>query len=90
MSARPQTITANANHAGVTRLAGWSIKEAAGSPAVATVRLRDGAVGGQILFDIELAANESSNIMFPRSLRTEAGVYVEQVAGTISGTLWFE
>lgn len=89
-AARAQSISSNANHANVQRLVGWSIKEAAGSPSVATVTLRNGAVGAQILFEIELAADEATNIVFPRSIRTEDGVYVEVVTGTVSGVLFYE
>jgi hypothetical protein len=86
----PTTITANTNHTAVNKLAGFSIREAAGIAAVATVRLRKAAVSGIILEQIELAANGSLSISYGLGNYKEAsgGVYVEVVAGTIEGTLF--
>lgn len=81
-------ITADTNHTIVSRLAGFSIKEAAGTPAAATVNLRDSAVGGQILVSLELAGDESAVANFEKLIPVDTGVYVEVVAGTISGVLY--
>lgn len=88
MNYTPQTITGGANHSGVTRFAGFSIREAAGTPAAATVNFRSATVGGQILATVELAANESAMVFFPGPIVASGGVYVEQAAGTISGVLY--
>ncbi len=84
-----QPITPNANHADVTALKGFSIKEAAGTPAAATVTLRKATISGDILAEIELAADSSPMISFGDSLASPGGVYVQVVTGTISGVLWY-
>jgi hypothetical protein len=86
----PTAITANTNHTAVTKLAGFSIREAAGIAAVATVRLRRAAVGGTIIEVIELPANGSLTVSYGRGNYKEAsgGTYVEVVAGTVEGTLF--
>lgn len=85
----PYTVTANANHADVERLVGWSFHENAGSPAAATVRLRNNAVGGQVVAVIELAANESTTVSLCHPLQV-TGTYVEVVAGSVAGVLYQE
>jgi hypothetical protein len=82
-----QTITANAGHSAVENWRGFSVKEAAGTPAVASVTFRDGNGAGQILFELELAADESASIVFPDRILVRQ-VYVEVTAGTISGVLF--
>lgn len=84
----PTDITPNSNHAGVERLDGFSIRESAGSPAVAAFNLRKASAVGQILFVGELQANESATLMLHESVSSEGGLYVEVTAGTISGVLW--
>jgi hypothetical protein len=84
----PATITANSNHATVERLSGFSIRENAGTPAVASLNLRKLSVSGQILFVLELAANESASIMIPEAVSSEGGVYVQVIGGAIEGVLW--
>lgn len=82
-------LTPDSNHPTVRRLAGFSIKEDAGTPAAATVNLRDSTVSGQILVALELAGDESAVGQFSKPIPVEDGVYVEVVAGTISGVLYF-
>ena len=84
----PIDITANSNHATVDRLHGFSIRESAGAAASAEVNLRKATAGGQILYVLELAANESATLMLPEAVSAEGGVYVQVVSGTISGVLW--
>ncbi len=83
-------ITVDTNHAAAENFVGFSIHESDGTPAVAAVTLRKAAVDGQILAHIELAANESATLVFPRILSAEDGVYVQVVDGTISGVLYHE
>lgn len=85
----PYTVTSNANHADVERLTGWSFRESDASPAVATVRLRNNAVGGQVIAYIELPANGSQTVSLKHPVQV-AGVYVEVVAGTVEGVLYQE
>ncbi len=83
------TITANTNHAGVTRLSGFSIREAnAVTPGPAAINLRDGTASGQILVVLELGADQSATLLSPAIVHAPNGVYVEVVAGTISGVLY--
>lgn len=82
------TITADTNHATVRNWNGFSIREAAGTPAQATVRFRDGAVGGDILGVLELAGDESASMTLTDDLKAPSGIYVEVVSGTIEGVLY--
>lgn len=92
MAQRAVAITANANHAGVEHLSGFSIREAAAIAAVATVRLRHAAASGTILEVIELAANGSLTVSYGAGAYKESsgGTYVEVVGGTVEGTLFTE
>lgn len=90
----PAAITANANHTGVTTLAGWSIREAAGSAGVAAVNIRKGVAAanntGTLLAVLEMAADTSNTYEFRTPLRGDAtyGIYVEVVTGTVAGVLY--
>lgn len=86
---RPQTITADSNHSGVEALKGFSIVESAGTPAAAYVRLRKGAVGGDIIVHLKLAASGTANVEYITAISAEGGVYVEVVSGTVSGVLYY-
>ena len=86
----PATITPNANHPTVTRLSGFSIRENAGSAAPASVNFRKLNSGGQILFVLELAANESATLMVPEPFSAEDGVYVHVLSGEVEGVLWIQ
>lgn len=85
-----QNITANTTHATAERFRGFSVRESAGAAAVATVNFRSGSVSGQILWTLELAADESAGIVLPDQLLTSGGVYVQVVAGTITGVLFHD
>jgi hypothetical protein len=70
-------------------LHGWSIAENAGTPAVASVLIRDGGVSGAIVAQIELAANGStSEGGLSVKSETAAGFYVDVVAGDVRGALY--
>lgn len=81
-------ITADSNHTAVSRFAGFSVRESAGTPAAAAVNFRDSAVGGQILAVLELAADESATLSLTDLISVDTGVYVEVVSGTVSGVLY--
>ena len=84
---QPQTITVDSNHTGVTRLCGFSIQE--DSSAAAVVEIRKGAIGGQVLFYLNLAADESATLVFPGAYITcEDGCYIKEVSGSVAGTLY--
>jgi hypothetical protein len=81
-------VTADSNHATVTKFGGFSVRESAGTPAAAAVNFRHGVVGGQIFAVLELAANESASISLGGAFQAPDGVYVQVVSGTVSGVLW--
>lgn len=86
---RAVPVTADANHVSASRLAGWSFRESAGTPAAATVRLRKAAVDGDIVAVIELAANGAATAVFADDeVSCEGGCYVEAVSGTVEGVLY--
>lgn len=67
---------------GSVTLVGVSVQESAGSPAAASLVLRDGTQAsdpGRVL--IKLAASESRVIALP-ALQFDAGVFVDRVAGS--------
>lgn len=84
----PTDISADSNHTGVTRFAGFSVRESAGTAAAAAVNFRRLDATGQILWVLELAANESAGIVFPGNMSAPDGVYVEVVSGTVSGEIF--
>lgn len=70
-------------------LRGFSIRESAGTPAVATVILRDGtAATDPIVAVIELAANGSVTEYFDDGISISTGVYVDRVAGETEGAVY--
>lgn len=73
------------------RLMGFSIREAAGTPAVATVIIRNGTADtGAILAVIELAADASINLWFgPEGIDASLGIFVDRVAGTTQGAIYY-
>lgn len=85
---RTQTITPNSNHSGVETLRGFSITEDSGA-AGAYIRLRKGAVGGQIVVHLQLSVDQSANIEYLSGLTFEGGCYVEEVSGSVSGVLYY-
>ena len=86
----PTTITPNSNHTSVKNLSGFSIRETAGAAAV--VRLRVETVSGTILETLSLTANASLGVVYGRgnAKRSQDGVYVQVVSGTIEGSLFDE
>lgn len=86
MADRVQAITPGSNHASVEQLGGFSIEE--DSSAAAQVVLRKGSVSGTIFWHLNLTADQSASIMFPRPIATEGGVYVQEVSGSIAGVLF--
>ena len=83
----PQTITVDSNHATVTRLCGFSISE--DSSASASIEIRKGAVDGQVLFYLQLGADEAATLVFtPQFISCEGGVYIKEVSGSVAGVLY--
>ena len=86
MASYANTITGGANHTGVTRFNGFSVRE--DSSAAAVIEFRIAVVGGDIVWHLALAADESASIIFPSYITTEGGVYVKEVSGSIEGVLF--
>lgn len=73
------------------RLLGWSIRESAGSPAVATVSivLGEAVSGGTPIGHVELAANGSETKWFgPQGIDVRDGVSLD-IAGGVDVVLWW-
>ena len=67
------------------RLVGWSARESAGTPAVATFGIMNGATvaGGANILRVELAANESSGEWYgPEGIDAANGLTIDHIAGT--------
>jgi len=77
-------------YTGQCRLLGWSFREDAGTPAVATVRLFDGLDNtGTLIAAIELAESGSDHEWYgPQGVWVKVGVFVEKVAGTSEGSVY--
>lgn len=71
-------------------LMGWSLRESAGTPAVATAYIRDGtSATAPIVAVIEFAANVSGTEWFgPQGIRINTGVYLDMVAGELEGAIF--
>lgn len=67
----------------VTRFAGFAVREDAGGAA--QVNFRHGNVGGQIIWPLDLTANEPAAISFGAHIPLPNGLYIEEVSGSISG-----
>lgn len=85
---RANDLAAGTNHAPITRLAGWSVRETAGTPAQAKLRLRHGSSTGQILATVRLAQETSETVELNREIRTPSGVYLEIVTGTVEAVAY--
>jgi len=82
----PIQITAGANNTSVTKFLGFSIYEDAAATAQWT--FRHGSATGTILASVKLAASESATVMFPFPLATPLGVWVVEVSGSATGTMF--
>jgi hypothetical protein len=68
---------------------GFSVYETGGA-AVVTIEFRNGVVGGDILFVVHLAIDDSDRDVFPEKIEVThaAGVYLKLVgSGTVSGAI---
>lgn len=66
------------------RILGWSVRESAGTPAVATLRIMRGATvaGGTTIAFVELAANASAQQWYgPQGIEAQAGLTIDHIAG---------
>ena len=76
---------------GSVRLTGYSVFESAGTPAAASLTLRDGtSTAGNPLVSVELAANASETRSLGPGLLVGGGVFLDRTAGESTVTVWFE
>jgi hypothetical protein len=71
-------------------LMGFSLRESAASPAVATAIIRDGTTATDpVVVMLELNGDQSATMWFgPDGIRINTGVFLDRVAGTITGALY--
>lgn len=69
-------------------LYGWSVRESAGSAAVATFLIRNGSASGDIVAAVELLADYSQTVSFAHPVYVPDGIYIDRVAGTIEGSIF--
>lgn len=76
---------------GSCKLLGWSLRESAGTAAVATVFIRDGTTtSGDIRAVIELNGDQSTTMWFgPEGVMCAAGIFVHRSAGSTEGVVYF-
>lgn len=79
-----QAVTGN------VRLMGFSIREAAGSPAAAKLVIRNGtAATDPIVVVLNLNASESVRENFmPNGIVCPAGIFIDRESGTTEGAVW--
>ena len=84
-----QTVTSDSNHPAVERCFAVNLWETASAAAV--VELREGAVGGKVVRRYHLAADESLEIDYPKTVYTSfpGGCYVKVVSGAVGGVLGY-
>lgn len=72
---------------GVATLAGYSLRETAGSAAACRIRETDGS--GKILATVALASGASETKWFgPQGLVCNGPLYFEKVSGTVEGAVF--
>jgi hypothetical protein len=71
-------------------LMGFSLRESAAAPAVATAIIRDGTTATDpIVVVLELNGDQSATMWFgPDGIRINTGVYLDRVAGTVTGAVY--
>jgi hypothetical protein len=70
----------------LTILHGFAVHENAGTAAVASFTIDDGA--SDVVIPVELAANESAGMSLVDGLKAATAWRVANVTGTIRGSLW--
>lgn len=71
----------------VKRISGFHVAEDAATPAPNTVLLRNGSSTGDIIVQIELAADESKHFAANRALLFPSGLFVEVTGGLVQGLI---
>ena len=86
---KPTRINDDKNHPAIQLWRGFAVRETGSSAAVVNFRLASAT--GDILWPLNLAADEAAGIIFDGgedAIESTAGVYVEVVSGAIVGTLF--
>lgn len=74
---------------GVVTIKGFSVAEAAGSPGLGKLNLREAVIGGKILVSIGLVASTSQTHSFACGVICNGAVFCE-IVGTLTGSVWVE
>jgi hypothetical protein len=75
---------------GARTLRGITVRESAGSPAAASVVVRDATAGTaatDIVASVNLPADGSKSIVFPKGIKIALGVRVT-ITGAVEGSVW--
>lgn len=74
------------------RLTGFSVRESASTPAVATFRLVNGETvqAPQVVLPVELGANESTSDWFGDGIACPAGITIDIIAGTVDLIIYYK
>ncbi len=86
---KPTRINDDKNHPGIRLWRGFAVRETGSAAAVVNFRLATST--GDILWPLNLAADEAAGIIFDGgedAIESTTGVYVEVVSGAIVGTLF--
>jgi hypothetical protein len=72
------------------RLMGFTVRESAGTPAVATLAIRHGTVATDtIIAPVSLIASDTKTAWFgPQGIPCASGIYVDRIAGNTTITLY--
>lgn len=74
------------------RLIGYSVFESAGTPAAASLTLRDGtSTAGTPVVSVELAQNTSeTRTLGGNGVLVGGGIFLDRTSGETTVTIWFE
>lgn len=76
---------------GAIQFGGYSIREAAGSPAAALVEIFDALTAvPPLLATIPLAASGSAIVVLPQNVQAVTGVRTKVTTGTVSGSVYLD
>jgi hypothetical protein len=94
MAANTVEVTATAADVAVlggsVTLLGYALTEAAGSPAVASLIIRDGtSASAEIVLPLKFIANETKVHWFgDMGISFDVGIFLDMVAGTVQGSFF--
>lgn len=88
--ATPKSVSGSGTvFSGPCSFRGFSLREAAGSPGAAVVRVWDNtAASGTMIAAANIAASGGAHHAPGDGIRANIGLYLEVVSGTIEGSVW--